>query len=149
MQSSVLPTWWFHQQPQQSVRIIGITTGRSCTLEITATPNTFTHQYEQAAKLLNTPFVGNLKSLQICIRRTVLHGRKYHLKVRADRKCQSEIYLKLLSALTFSHPAAAAFSWDHYLSPPPPTGSTTVRCSGLLLINWQIRKESPLTSIDG
>lgn len=43
-----------------------------CTLEITNTPNTFTHQYEHAAKLLNRRFVGYSKRLEICIPQTIL-----------------------------------------------------------------------------
>lgn len=66
--------------PTSVVRITGITKGRSCTPEITTTPNTFTHQYEQAAKLLNTPFVGNLKYLDICITRTMFREKKISSK---------------------------------------------------------------------
>lgn len=43
-----------------------------CTLEITNTPNTFTHQYEHAAELLNRLFVGYSKHLEICITQTLL-----------------------------------------------------------------------------
>lgn len=72
---------------------MGITTGRSCTPDITTTPKAFTQYPQQAAKLLNTPFVGHFKRLESCITRTMVHKENIS---QSDQKCQGEIYLQLL-----------------------------------------------------
>lgn len=73
--TSVIPTWCFHQRRQQfvSFRSMGIMMGRSCTPDITTIPKAFTQYRQQAAELLNTPFVGHFKRLESCITQTRVH----------------------------------------------------------------------------
>lgn len=84
-----------------------------CTPEITNAPNTFTRHCEHAAKLLNRPFVGYSKCLEICITQTFL-CKQETLNVRSERKWHDEIYLQLLSGKLDLH-LIRMFSWDQNL----------------------------------
>lgn len=111
--SSVIPTWCFYPRQQfVSFRNMGITTGRSCTPDITTTPKAFTQYRQQAAKLLNTPFVGNFKRLESCITRTTVHKENIIQRLILTRNARVKFTCNSsVDALTFIHPAAA-FSWD-------------------------------------
>lgn len=67
---SFLPDVFTHDGSSSSM---GITTGSSCAPATTTTPKAFTQYRQQAAKLLNTPFVGHFKCLESCITRTTVH----------------------------------------------------------------------------